>query len=131
LTSTCGDRVYVLWHQEGNPEGRQDDHWYRLADFQVQCGGANIDASKKTRTVEFATLALRSISTGDTPEPIGEETKPATKSVDRPTRALYCGFQNIQEARLLITTFRLICAVLVVLSSSLKFLSLRAGAFIF
>lgn len=61
---------------------------------------------------------------------IGSGMKPVTKSVDRPTRALYCGFRNIQEARLLITIFRLVCAVLVVLSSSLKFLSLRIGAFI-
>jgi len=44
---------------------------------------------------------------------------------------LYRGSRNNQEARLLITIFRLVCAVLVVLSSSLKFLSLRTGAVIF
>jgi CspA family cold shock protein len=45
--------------------------------------------------------------------------------------SLYCDPRNIQEARLLITIFRLLCAVLVILSSSLKFLSLRNGAVIF
>jgi hypothetical protein len=45
--------------------------------------------------------------------------------------SLYRDPRNIQEARLLITIFRLFCAVLAILSSSLKFLSLRNGAVIF
>jgi hypothetical protein len=56
---------------------------------------------------------------------------PDTRSIDRLILALYCEPRNIQEARLLITIFRLICAVLAVLSSSLKFLSLRTGAVVF
>jgi hypothetical protein len=53
------------------------------------------------------------------------------KSVDKATPALYCEQRNIQEARLLITITRVVGAVLAVLSSSLKFLSLRSRALIF
>jgi hypothetical protein len=30
------ERAYVLWQQEGSPEGRQDEYWRRLVDFQTQ-----------------------------------------------------------------------------------------------
>jgi hypothetical protein len=30
------ERAYVLWQQEGSPEGRQDEYWRRLVDFQAQ-----------------------------------------------------------------------------------------------
>ncbi len=54
-----------------------------------------------------------------------------TKSVDIIALSLYCGPRNIQEAPIADHHSRLFCAVLVILSSSLKFLSLRTGAVMF
>ena len=30
------ERAYVLWQQEGSPEGRADENWYRLREFEAQ-----------------------------------------------------------------------------------------------
>lgn len=30
------ERAYVLWQQEGSLEGRQDEYWRRLVEFQAQ-----------------------------------------------------------------------------------------------
>jgi hypothetical protein len=49
------------------------------------------------------------------------------KYIDSPRLPGYRLHRDIQEARLLITISRLVPAVLAVLSSSLKFLSLRNG----
>ncbi len=48
-----------------------------------------------------------------------------TTSVDRSSTALNCDLRNIQGTRLLVTCFRLTCAVLAVLSSSLKLFCLE------
>lgn len=29
------DRAYVLWQQEGSPEGRADEYWRRILDFEA------------------------------------------------------------------------------------------------
>ncbi len=29
------ERAYVLWQQEGSPEGGADEHWHRLREFQI------------------------------------------------------------------------------------------------
>jgi Protein of unknown function (DUF2934) len=29
-------RAYALWQQEGSPEGRADEYWYRLCEFETQ-----------------------------------------------------------------------------------------------
>ena len=30
------ERAYVLWQQEGSPEGREDEYWRQLVNFQAQ-----------------------------------------------------------------------------------------------
>ena len=36
LEQAVRERAYVLWQQEGSPEGGADEYWRRLRDFQAQ-----------------------------------------------------------------------------------------------
>ena len=30
------ERAYVLWQQAGSPEGREDEYWNRVLEFEAQ-----------------------------------------------------------------------------------------------